>query len=345
MSFPEAPAVAPLSHHEILRLVAPFSRAGLQVDLAASDRAARRVAFRPRALPAPAGAAPADEPWAEHWALQDTDRGWRVTRSVHRGPPGQDAPARVEAVDEEPGQALAAAAAVPPAQLFLPLGQALPPAALHWLCTAREGLQLRGAQAQAAGLALELTMTGVRGYPATLQLRRAVAGHPRELPDDLLEVLGRAWSRLTPWREGWECSIALDGDTPRRNAGAQQRLALTAQHLARTLAAPPRQFHRQHRLARWRIGLARGSALAIGLAVVGVALVMQHLGVGSGLGLLANAAPPLLMVWFFMRREMARIELPRWPRPPRPDSWLPAAADPAPGSPATVSPALPPASP
>ncbi|MBL8302713.1 MAG: hypothetical protein JNM26_08075, partial [Ideonella sp.] len=36
----------PLSHHEILTLVAPFTRAGRSVDLAASDRPARVLRFR-----------------------------------------------------------------------------------------------------------------------------------------------------------------------------------------------------------------------------------------------------------------------------------------------------------
>jgi len=40
-------ATAPLTHHEILALVAPFARRGRRVDLAASDRVARRIAFRP----------------------------------------------------------------------------------------------------------------------------------------------------------------------------------------------------------------------------------------------------------------------------------------------------------
>ena len=37
----------PLTHHQILALVAPFSRSGRHVDLAASDRMARQVAFKP----------------------------------------------------------------------------------------------------------------------------------------------------------------------------------------------------------------------------------------------------------------------------------------------------------
>lgn len=45
-------APPPLSHHEILVLADPFARAGLQVDLAATNRAARTVVFKPVELPA-----------------------------------------------------------------------------------------------------------------------------------------------------------------------------------------------------------------------------------------------------------------------------------------------------
>ena len=37
----------PLTHHQILGLVEPFTRSGRQVDLPASDRLARRLHFKP----------------------------------------------------------------------------------------------------------------------------------------------------------------------------------------------------------------------------------------------------------------------------------------------------------
>lgn len=37
---------APLTHHEIIALVEPFTRRGRHVDLARSDRIGRRIAFR-----------------------------------------------------------------------------------------------------------------------------------------------------------------------------------------------------------------------------------------------------------------------------------------------------------
>ena len=45
----------PLSHHDVLTLVAPFSRRGRPIDLAASDRGARKLLFRPVEHPAADG--------------------------------------------------------------------------------------------------------------------------------------------------------------------------------------------------------------------------------------------------------------------------------------------------
>ena len=41
----------------------------------------------------------------------------------------------------------------------------------------------------------------------------------------------------------------------------------------------------------------------------------------SNFALLANVAPPLLMGLFFVRREMPRIALPRWPARLADDAW------------------------
>ena len=73
----------PLTHHEILALAAPFARAGWQVDLAASQRAERRIAFRPLERPA-SEAVPAlqgyyfyaDYITGRIWSLRDVNGQW-----------------------------------------------------------------------------------------------------------------------------------------------------------------------------------------------------------------------------------------------------------------------------
>lgn len=308
---------APLTHHEILALVAPFSRAGCALDLPASDRAERLLRFKPVAHEA-TGELPV---LTERLRLEDTGGGWRLTRELQ---PASGPAASLSAEGEDPGALLAAVQAVPPGWQFPHIPGLPEPAALAQRCAPGGGLVLREAHARVCGLALAMKVSGVRGYPAVLELARDEAD-TRRFPLDLLQVQGRAWTRLEPRRLGWESSVQLRGSEPERSADAQARLADTLQHLQRTLSDTPAQFHRRHRGRRWRIGLARGGPLMLGVALVAVAFAVRGRG-GTGesaLAALANLAPPLLMALFFMRREMPRIELPRLPRAPAASSWQP----------------------
>jgi hypothetical protein len=311
----DTPTQAPLSHHAILALVTPFSAAGWVLDLPASDRAARRLVFRPE--PHEAGAR--HPPLLERRELLDTPRGWQLTRRLAPAGGAGERWAEVLADEGEPAALLAAALAVAPAALFTPEG-----AALTLRCRPGQPPQLREARAQVAGLQVAGTVSGVKGYPMKLVITRD-ADDTRRLPDDLLEVLGGAWSRLVPLRTGWESSVMLRGSGEGRNADAHRRLAQTLAHLAEVLAAPPAQYHQRFAARRWRIGLLRGGPLSLGVAVVAVAFAVRGTGgpAEAWLGALANLVPPLLMALFFMRREMPRIELPRLPRRLPASSWQP----------------------
>ena len=311
----------PLSHHRILELVAPFSRAGWSLDLAASDRVARRLVFKP-VHHAAAGERPA---LREERELVDGDRGWRLLRRFSPEPPAPQAlpAAQLSAEGDEPAALLERVLAVDPAELHVrAAGPGTPLLALHLRCEPDGTRSLREAHAQVAGLRLAAVVSGVQGYPAEIELERA-AGDARRLPDDLLEVLGRGWTRLAPKRTGWDSSVMPRGRGAARHADALARLRTTVAHLHETLGAPPARFHQRFAARRWRIGLLRGAPLALGVAIVALAFGVR----GSGgaaealLGALANLVPPVLMALFFLRREMPRIELPRVPRRPPDDSW------------------------
>jgi len=315
-----AAAIAPLSHHQILELVAPFSRAGCALDLAGSDRAERQLVFKP-VLHAAASGLPA---MTEHLTLQAVGHGWALTRRL-LADDGLQASLLAEGAD--PAELLAAVQRVPPTRQFMHAvdnDTASSLAALHHRIGQGGALVLREARARVAGLTLKMKVSSVKGYPAHIDLLRG-DGDTRRLPDDLLEVQGRAWTRLTELRLGWEASVQLRGSEPQRSADAQLRLCQTLAHLQATLSAPPTQFHERHRAARWRVGLARGGPLMLGVLLVAAAFAVRGRGDGSeaALAALANLAPPLLMALFFMRREMPRIELPRWPRRLPPSSWQP----------------------
>lgn len=309
----------PLSHHAILELAAPFSRAGLALDLPASDRAARRLRFKTRTLPA----GPDGGSVTETLSLEDTGGGrWRLLRTLQPADPTVP-PGRVSAEGIDPALLLARVMALPPERPFW-RGAHGEHAALTLHAGAGEHWVLREAEGRAAGLRLQLSVSGVAGYAAELQLLRDEADS-RRLPDDLLEVLGQGYTRLVPIGRRWDSSVRLRGAEPRRSAEAEARLHQALSHLAQTLSEPPLRFHQRHRAARWRLGLLRGVPLLLGVGLVALAFALRDSGSESDarLAALANLAPPLLMALFFMRREMPRIELPRLPRAPAAGSWKP----------------------
>ncbi|MCA3250437.1 MAG: hypothetical protein ACK51Z_13230 [Pseudomonadota bacterium] len=317
----------PLTHHEIVELAAPLVRQGWAVDLAACDRAARRIEFRPRAHAAAEGL-PAQR---ESWTLDVPSAGrQRLTRTlVLEGPEDAAAaqvtpvtPATLWAEGADAAALLARLSAVPPARQFVAAGGTWAALRQRLPAAAHAPPVLLGATAQVAGLTLQLKVSGVQGFPAELELLRP-AGDARRLPEDLLAVLGRRWDRLTALSRGWVGQLALRGPEPRRSDEARAGIAMALEHLARTLAEPPARFHERHRGARWRVALRGSGPVLAGAALVGLALHLQSLGdaYSSYLGLLANLAPPLLMGLFFLRREMPRIGLPRPPRPLRADAW------------------------
>lgn len=308
------PPLPPLSHHEILALAGPFARSGHRVDLQSSDRAARQLAFQARSLPAE-GDLP---PLQEALTLQQPQPGdWTLTRRLAL-PDGRSATLSV--AGDDPGALLARLAAVPPAQQFCVAAGAI--GVLQQRLADDNSLRLQQAEAPLHGLTLQLTVSGVAGFPAELALLRT-PGDTLQLPRDLLAVLGRGWDRLTPLARGWLCSVQVRGQGGARSADALARFQQALLHLAQTLAEPPQQFHQRHLGARWRVAVRGTLPLLGGAAIVGLAFALRDQGgrAASALALLANVAPPLLMGLFFVRREMPQIGLPRFPRRPRQAAW------------------------
>jgi hypothetical protein len=328
------PALPPLTHHQILARAAPFVRAGHAVDLPACDRVARRVVFRHRPC-TDDGPGLVDD----GLAFDDLgDDGIRLERRVTHAAAGA---ATLTASGPDTAALLAAVAALPATGFFLASGGVVAaldrrldvPSAPKPSDPSRPGPMLREARARIGPLALTMTVSSVAGYPAELVLRRADPATGRDrLPDDLLAVLGRGYGLLVPVPGGWRSHVSLRGAGEQRSASARQALARAMDHLAETLAAAPSDFHPRHRRARFAVALRRATPLAVGLAVVGLGLLASRSGGPDGdtwLALLANAMPPLLLMALFLRREMLRLELPRWPRAVPADAWpTPAPRDP-----------------
>ena len=147
----------PLTHHQILALVEPFTRAGHRIDMAASDRAARRLVFKPLEHGG----------WRQQLQLQPQDpaegEGWQLSRSVC--PVAGTGPFGAAPIDAAPPTAPSASQA--PAPAAEPGERAAPPQAVLRTTGATPALLLSRLEAvpvQRQGSASELP-TGAHVQP------------------------------------------------------------------------------------------------------------------------------------------------------------------------------------
>jgi len=300
----------------MLAVVAPYARAGLRVDLAASDRAGRRIVFQQGAVPeadahGQTGSLTLDDPAGEGWTLR------------RRQPIGDGLTAILEIDGGDPAALLAALNAVPAAdQIVRGEGWML---ACHHVVRIGSPPRLRGADARVGPLALAVTVPAVRGYPAALRVS-APGGERLDLPQDLLAVLGLRYSRLEASSAGgWRATMGLRGAAPARAQEARAGLVAALEHLASTLAEPPPRFHARHRGARWAACARRGLPLAVcaALMAASASVPLLELHADSIWRLLLFMSPPLLLAFVFCLRELPRIEFPPIPRAPDPGAWRP----------------------
>jgi hypothetical protein len=301
-------SIQALTHHEILGLVAPFSRGGWRVDLAASERLERRLVFTPGHQSASVSV-----------VLQFENPSPQFYRLVRRSTRADGVEATLEAAGAEPDVLLAAITAIDPERQFvvepgivLGLRQRLDSGALLVV----------GGSARVAGLALELREPALHGTRVDLELQVA-SGDDLALPDDLLAVLGHDWAPLSRTPEGWKTTLKLRSRDPQRSHRLQTSFLRTARHLATTLAEPPRRFHEQRVLARWLVVLRRAIPVlvCVGLIVAAACVPKLHLAENSGWRMLIFNAPPILLMLFFCLRELPRIEIPPLPRASRAAAW------------------------
>jgi len=316
----------PLTHHELIALAAPFVRQGLQVDLPGSDRLQRRLAFKPAALPDQAPLPPLQQTlWLE---LPETG----PARLLRRLALPDGSVAELACEGEDPAALWAAVQAVPPTRQ-LPCVAGCMLVLSHRQAAGNATLLLTRATVALDGLRLQLTVSRVGGIAGELRLEPA-GGAQFQLPEDLLSVLGLAWSRLSTTASGWQASVQLRGEGAQRTQDAEAKLQRSVTHLVQTLAEPPARFHERFRRQRWLVTLRRATPLLAALGLIGSALMVPSLELGSGsvVNLLIFNAPPLLLVWLFSMREMPRLEIPPLPRRPALPGWqVPADGMPAAG--------------
>jgi hypothetical protein len=313
-------AAPPLTHHEILELVAPFTRRGRHVDLAASDRLARRLQFKSPASP--------PSSWCESLQLESFGTGtFRLTRVLSTAAAGTDGSlqAKLQAMGPDPAELLARLEAFTPERQF-DAGPGYLIARSYSLEVAARG---EGAQAvltdalvQVGDLTLKITVSPVRRVAADLVLTPA-PDVEFDLPEDLLAVLGWDWARLLRADGGWKSKLRLRGNADKRTQTAERALERAAVHLQRTLSELPAQFHERLYTARWGVFFRRAiPTLTFVLLLIGVAnLAHQGVGRGSELWVLFFHVPTALIAISFCLQELPQYEIPPVPRRPTAVDW------------------------
>lgn len=299
----------PLTHHEIIELVAPFARRGRHVDLSASNRLERRLRFRPVGE------------LQETLELECLPTGTARLRRLLTHPCGLAA--TDETLGTEPASLLAALEALEP-QWHFRTGAGYVIARSGTLHSSPAGVRrtLSRGVVQVEGLLLTLSVPAVRGVAAEITLVPQ-PGLALDLPEDLLAVLGWNWTRLVRAGEGWKSKLRLRGSVDRRSARAEDALERAAAHLALTLSEPPGAFHDRRRGARWRVFFRRAIPSLTLLALLGAIAWMAHSNLGrqSGLWILFFQLPTALIALSFCLQELPQYEIPPWPRRPGATSW------------------------
>jgi hypothetical protein len=315
----------PLTHHDILGLIAPFTRRGRELDLAGSDRMARRLVFKPMVIDGDSASSPELTDTLHVESLEDArfalerilTYGSGLNASLHIQ--GRDASALladINAIDAQslfrcgPAYAMATSYQLTPANT----GQNAAPAAPTMALT--RGL------VRLNGLTLAVKMPAVKGYAAELEL---TSDSVIDLPDDLLAVLGRDWACLSRTRSGWRGTLEVRGNEPTRSQHAANQLEAAGIHLALTLDQPPAQFHQRLKLARWRVAGRRSVPVLFLAGLMGAAMAVPRLGLAqdSPLWMLIFNSPPLLLVFGLWLREIPSFALPRPPKRLTATSWWP----------------------
>lgn len=325
-----APTLGPFTHHQILEVVAPFTRAGIGVDLAASDRLARRLAFKPLVH---ADLLPDGAPVTEVLQLENPapDR-WRLTRQLTAA---EGLVGKLVAEGPDVAALLARVAAVP-RQRQCGAGAGYVLVRSHKLLAGAPGreatmLLLTHGEARLEGLHLKLRVSPVQGIPGELELI-ATGDDTLALPEDLLAVLGWHWARLIKGSAGWNTRVRLRGGGTDRSRDAETKLDRAVLHLAQTLAEPPARFHDKQVAARWRVVLRRAMPLlgAVAMTAGAAGVAKLDLAQESIFRMLIFHSPPIVLIAFFCMNELPRVEIPPWPRRPQAASWRVPRTNPAP---------------
>ena len=322
----DAPRARPLTHHEILALMGPFTAAGLHADLAASQRAERRLLLKPREHP------PTD------------DLPLRLTERLALDLPESGRPRLVRLVQDESGLSSELVGEGDDIPMLLEQIQAVPvrrQIRLHaGIAVARSYLiepppDAKGGRGGTAAVVITDSRARLHGMVVEMKADRFIShavdlrltpepGLTLKIPEDLTAVIGWHWRPLRELVTLWRGSFRVRSKEPQRTADIERKAERTIAHLVETLAQPPADFHPRYKRARWRASFQRSIPLDIGLILIALMPGINWLDLDddSILRMLIFHAPPFMLAAMFMMREMPRLEIPPIPRPLRGETWV-----------------------
>ena len=316
----------PLTHHEMLTLVAVFARDGQRVDLAASDRAKRIIRFESLEVPAVPGLpahiqklslhnpAPKEFILWRHLCFAD---GHEATLEVR----GREAAQVYEGLEQcDPSMHYRHQSGADVRFSYRLQNRARPGAEVAW----QRILVL--AQTTIAGREFTLEAGSSLGASSPVLISHHAEGD-LDLPDDLLSVLGHAWRPLQRYSSAWKGSLKLPQRQPLRSERAEALFLEGVAHLQAVLEGMhPEGFHRQFFWQRWRVFWWRSLWLQLGLLILlGMALMLWAFDVGEPdqVPMWVNNIPPVLLVLTFLiwSWEVPRFEIPPRPKPLTAAHW------------------------
>lgn len=321
----------PLTHHDIMRLVGPFSERGWRVDLARSDRERRRLLFVPAAPERHADLTVTlrlEVPIGGHQRLtriaqQDGER--EATLVVEGGSPRR----MLETMDRlDVGHQLRRLGDIT-LSLNYHLDLSTRPATRPWpfrreTRAAQPRLPtLIEARAQGPELALQLQREGRSVvYGLRLELFDDDAQRRAVLPQDLFCVLGGEWRPLDRERGHWTGGLRPPMQEPERSAAVEAALLRGIRHCREVLVGTPADFHRRFERARYRAALRRVTPLLIAVAGAG-ALVSTALALPKSplSWMMLSQVPFLVILLVSLLGETPRLEIPPLPGVSRAGRW------------------------
>jgi hypothetical protein len=251
----QTPSLRPLSHHEIMRLIGPFSERGWRLDMGASERGERLLRFQVVTHPGGEHGIPAFHERLTAAVSQDDE--FLLVRELRlSGDADASASPTLTASGPDAAVLLDQFARVAVSRHFTDVDGVI----------VRRSYRLdpRRSNAERTGPAWELRIVSataelpalraefdasMRSMPVDVRLYPRTA-EPLDPPRDLLAVIGRQWRSLQEYPNHWRSTISAPRREPGRTADVELKVAQTVRHLHQTLSKAGRAGGPRHSPAR-----------------------------------------------------------------------------------------------